>query len=139
MTMNKYNSIEELRSAKRRLYFRKEELETEMKDHVASLKHSLTPSGILANITHSHNGAAKPGPGQSVLTNVSSTLLDIVINDVFMRRSSYLKRFMTSYFIRLFGPTLIKNAGPVVSNLIKKSGLMKHFNGQSGKEHDVTY
>ena len=140
--MNKFKSIDELRSVKRRLYFRKEELEAEMKDNVKSLKHSLSLPGIIGNITGSHNppnGENKSSPGNPIMNNVSATVLDILVNDFFLRKSSYFKRFFMSYLIRLVGPSLMHNAGPVLSNLLKKTGLMKAHNGQEENEETARY
>jgi hypothetical protein len=135
MTMNKFNSIDELRSVKRRLYFKKEELEIEIKNNFSDLKKSYSPSGIFHRITDSfssgnghdssHNGVASAAPaaGTGVVNNAAATMLDLVVNDIFLRRSNIFKRLITSYIIRLFGPAVISNAGPALKNLIMKSGL----------------
>ena len=132
--MNKYSSIDELRSVKGKLYFRKEELEQEIKNNVAALKHSLTPSGILENLKSSR-GDVDPEQNKQpgILNNVAATAMDILINDIFLRRKSYFKRFFMSYLIRLAGPAIMHNAGPVLSNLVKKSGIMEYLSGKASK------
>ncbi len=126
--MNKYKSIDELRSAKGRLYFRKEELEAEIKNNFASLKHSLTPSGIIGNfMTAKNSHAAENTQGPGMLNNVAATAMDILVNDIFLRRKSYFKRFFMSYLIRIVGPTLMHTAGPLINKLAKKTGIMNYF------------
>jgi len=134
--MNKFKTIDELRSVKGKLYFRKEELEQEIKNNIDSIKHSLTPSGIFDSIKSSINkpGASAPDKEPGILNNVAATAMDILVNDIFLRRTSYVKRFVMSYLIRLLGPTVMHNAGPVVTRLLKKSGLLGQL-GNKGSQN----
>jgi len=130
--MNKYTTIDELRSVKRRLYFKKEELEAEIKNNYTSIKESLMPSAILKNLGGSiKNNLSNPAPSTNgtpgVVSSMASTVLELAVNDLFMRRSSYFKKFFMTYLIRLFGPAILKNAGPALSALLKKTGIMSHL------------
>ncbi len=137
--MNKYTTIDELRSAKNRLYFKKEELELEIKNNFQEIKHSYSPSGIfervrgsikngVSNLKHELNGSATPTASKNGIVNgAASTVLDLLVNGIFMRKSSYIKKFIMTYAIHKYGPSLIANASPVVKNLLMKSGLMKYF------------
>lgn len=142
---NKYTTIDELRSAKRRLYFKKEELEIEIKNNFAEVKHSYSPSGIYERIkgsvkngvSHYANGDSNhtaTAPANGIVNDAASTVLDLLVNGVFMRRSSYIKKFIMTYAIHKYGPSLIENASPVVRNLIVKSGLMKYFSKEKTAE-----
>ncbi len=137
--MNKYTTIDELRSAKNRLYFKKAELELEIKKDFEEVKHSFSPSGIferisgslksgVSNLKHELNGSATLDSSKNGIVNgAASTVLDLLVNGVFMRKSSYIKKFIMTYAIHKYGPSLIENASPLVKNLLMKSGLLKYF------------
>lgn len=126
--MNKFRSIDDLRSARARLYFRKEELESEIKNNFESLKHSLTPSGIIKNFRSSKNlPVSENNQSPGLMDNVAATAMDILVNDIFLRRKSYFKRFFMSYLIRLVGPSLMHTAGPLINRLAKKTGILEYF------------
>src|SRR5688572_21433231 len=122
--MNKpynFSSIEELRSAKRLLYSKKEALELDMKDDLDSLKESLKPVKILSRLvgaaSHSHNGShdeATTSKNHGLLFGAGAAVTDLLVNDLFMRKSGYIKKLAMSYIIRLIAPTLFENAGPII-------------------------
>ncbi len=130
--MNKFTTIDELRSVKRRLYFKKEELEADMKTNIENIKDTFTPSGIFHKLTgtdrtdtHPENGILKEesngAPG--IMDGLAATFLELVGNSVFFKRTSYIKKFAFSYLVRLVGPTLLHSAVPVFKNMINKSGI----------------
>ena len=129
--MNKsynFTSIEELRNAKRILYSKKAALELDMKDELDSLKDSLSPAKILSRIvnagSHSHNGSHDENAtsnNQGLLFGAGAAVTDLLVNDLFLRKSGYIKKFVMSYVIRLFAPTLFQYAGPLFKNLFNKA------------------
>ncbi len=132
--MNKYNSIDEVRSAKRRLYFKKEELEAEIKENFTAIKDSFTPSGLFHKLTGIPNNG-KPtdeetshvSASSNPLNGVASAFLGMIVNDLIFKRSSYLKKFISSYLFKMVGPSIINQAGPLIKNLANKAGLFKLF------------
>jgi predicted alternative tryptophan synthase beta-subunit len=142
MTMNKIriNTLDDLRSAKARLYFRKEELEDEIKNEFATLKHSLTPSGIIENFRASNN-STEAGKNQppGLMHNVAATAMDFLINDIFLRRKSYFKRIFFSYLIRVLGPEVMHSAGPIINKLIKKTGILNFFGSKPSSNGKPIY
>ncbi|MDQ3051488.1 MAG: hypothetical protein M3Q95_11425 [Bacteroidota bacterium] len=142
--MNKFKTIDELRSVKRRLYFKKEELESDMNTNVENIKELFTPSGIFHKLTgterkdnHLENGATHKettgAPG--VIDGMAATFIDLVVNNIFFKRSSYVKKFAISYLVRLVGPTLLHTATPVIKNFIKKSGIIDNFSKKEAVNH----
>ena len=136
--MNKFTSIDELRSVKRRLYFKKDELEKEIKNNFSSIKESWTPAGIFHNLTssiHSHNGLDHPSKHETqkpgIVQGAAAAVIDLIVNDLFLRKSSYVKKLMMSYVIRMMGPTLLNNAGPLIKNLLHKAGLFQTTKSES--------
>lgn len=134
--MNKFTSIDELRSVKRRLYFKKEELEAEMKNNFTSVKESFTPTGIFRQITGGVKKATTTGLGATtaatsgsggLVNGAAAAMIDLLVNDLFLRRSSIFKKLITSYIIRVFGPGALNAAGPTIKNLIMKSGVLNMF------------
>ena len=126
--MNKltnYTTIEELRTAKRILHSKKAALELDMKDDLDELKESLKPAKVLSRLVaggnHGHNGTqneSENGHTQGFLYGAGAAVTDLLVNDLFLRKSGYIKKFAMSYIIRLIAPVLFENAGPMLKKFM---------------------
>jgi hypothetical protein len=125
--MHKFNTIAELRMERSRLYNKKENLEEEIKLDFDELKESLKPMNMIRDLftpdKHSQNGQSQTM--SPVVLSLGSTLLDLVISKLVFNKSSYIKKFLSSYLIHSSGPSVIQKYGPTVVNAIK--GLYNNF------------
>jgi hypothetical protein len=122
--MNKYKTLDEVRAEKQRLNARKEILEEEIKLDFEDLKQSVMPVNIIKNAFKSDKGASTDSEGISqnhkslspFAVSITGMALDLLVTRLFMKRSSLIKKLITSYLIRTGGPGLVEKAGPVIAS-----------------------
>lgn len=119
--MKKIETLAQLRLERKKLYIRKELLEDEIKLDFEEFRESLRPVNMLKELLHREKDPNKvPQPVAPTVLNIGSTMLDLVLGKMFLRKSSLVKKLIASYVVRAVGPSLISKAAPVVSNLITK-------------------
>jgi hypothetical protein len=132
--MHKFNTIAELRLERDRLYSKKELLEDEIRLDFDELKESLKPMNMIRDLFTSDKNSQEEKEMSPVVLSLGSTLLDLLISRFAFNKSSYVKRFISSYLIHATGPSVIQKYAPSVVGLVK--GLINNFK-QKNNSHPI--
>jgi len=117
--MTKFQTIGEIRTAKINLYQKKEKLEREIKLDFEELKESFKPLNIIKDIFNPEKHAENGKEMSPVTLNLLSTVLDLVISKFAFGKTSYIKKFLSSYVIHSTGPAVIQKFGPTLFSNLK--------------------
>jgi hypothetical protein len=133
--MSNFQTIHDLRSERQRLHLKKELLEGEIKQDFDALKESLKPINLLKELVQPESHKLNGTEMSPVALNLLGTVLDFTISKVFLRKSSFMKKMVSSYLVHSAGPSIIQNAAPGVIILIKN--IFATF--RSKRPHNVIY
>ena len=118
--MTKFQTLQELRLERQKLYLRKEFLEDEIHEDYLELRESLKPMNIIKGLIMPNRSEHKNGSEISPTTlNIGSTLLDMLVSKVVFKNASFIKKIATSYIIRSAGTAILEKIAPTLLSKIK--------------------
>jgi len=123
--MTKFQTLEEVRNERQKLYLKKEMLENEISKDFDDIKESLKPLNMIRDLFTPDNHAQNGKPISPVALNIGSSVLDLLVSKLLFNKSSYIKKIFSSYFIHAAGPSVLQKFAPAVIGVVKN--LIENF------------